>query len=220
MRFAARAAPAGSGTPAGSSSPTAGRVPRAPRRSAAGTQAAPRGQVAVRGCHRAPGTSREAATRAASLGKGSLGLKKRFLIPSIARNFEPHNWQAAKLRSVGGALGGLRSAAAALCFQLETWPELRKRYLHRRRAEQRRHEVSEAQKGKAPSEHTSLKGPRKGQGKGRTAKGHRKGHGKGWTRHGTFFSALAAMEECRASCGNAARRGEAHFYGGVTCTAS
>ncbi len=34
----------------------------------------------------------------------------------IASNFEPHSWQAAKLRSVGGALGGLRSAAAALCF--------------------------------------------------------------------------------------------------------
>ena len=35
-----------------------------------------------------------------------------------AAKLDPHSWQAAKLRSVGGALGGLRSAAAALCFQL------------------------------------------------------------------------------------------------------
>ena len=35
-----------------------------------------------------------------------------------AAKLKPHSWQAAKLRSVGGALGGVRSAAAALCFQL------------------------------------------------------------------------------------------------------
>ena len=35
-----------------------------------------------------------------------------------AAKLDPHSWQAAKLRSVGGALGGVRSAAAALCFQL------------------------------------------------------------------------------------------------------
>ena len=33
-----------------------------------------------------------------------------------AAKIEPHSWQAAKLRSVGSARGGLRSAAAALCF--------------------------------------------------------------------------------------------------------
>ena len=59
----------------------------------------------------------------------------------------------------------------------------------------------------------------------RTAEGTREGMDSEGTQEGTqegtpFFSALAAMEECRASCGNAARRGEAHFYGEVTCTAT
>ena len=35
-----------------------------------------------------------------------------------AAKLDPRSWQAAELRSVGGALGGVRSAAAALCFQL------------------------------------------------------------------------------------------------------
>ena len=35
-----------------------------------------------------------------------------------AAKLEPHSWQAAKLSSVGGALGGVRSAAAAPGFQL------------------------------------------------------------------------------------------------------
>ena len=52
------------------------------------------------------------------VGKMQLGPEQKFFTPSIARDFEPHNWQAAKLRSVGGALGGLRSAAAALCFNV------------------------------------------------------------------------------------------------------
>ena len=140
------------------------------------------------------------------VGKRQLGpdKKKTFFAPSIARTSEPHNWQAAKLRSVGDALSGLRSAAAAMCFQLETWPELRKRYLHRRRAEQRRHEVSSAQKGNASSEHTSLEGLRKGHGKGWAAKGHRKGHRKG---QATGLFSDAAMEECQVSC--AVRRGAA-----------
>ena len=45
-----------------------------------------------------------------------------------AAKLEPHSWQAAKLRSVGGALGGLRSAAAALCVQLASEELPRRRY--------------------------------------------------------------------------------------------
>ena len=108
------------------------------------------------------------------------------------------------LSQLGGGLGGLRSAAAAQCFQLETSPELRKQYLHTRRAEQRCHEVSSAPKGKATLEHTSLKGPRKGHGKGWTAKGHKKGHRKG---QATGLFSDAAMEECQVS--GAVRRGAA-----------
>ena len=49
-----------------------------------------------------------------------LGLGEHGLLDAAveAAKLELHSWQAAKLRSVGGALGGVRSAAAALCFQL------------------------------------------------------------------------------------------------------
>ena len=38
-----------------------------------------------------------------------------------AAKIEPHSWQAAKLSSVGGAFGRLRSAAAALCVCMSPW---------------------------------------------------------------------------------------------------
>ena len=53
------------------------------------------------------------------------GLGEHILVHAAveAAKLEQHSWQAAKLRSVGGALVGLRRAAAALRFQLPSFRE-------------------------------------------------------------------------------------------------